>query len=101
VREDTRTQKVTRPLTSVEASRLVSDLAQWRVHRAGAEDVLDAIRIQQEYRTCFWDAMIVLSALQMDCHTIRSEDLTPGQVFGQVTVLSPFTIPRVSTRVRS
>jgi predicted nucleic acid-binding protein len=54
------------------------------------EDVLDAIRLQQRYQTSFWDAMIVVSALQMDCRTIWSEDLNPGQAYEQVTVQCPF-----------
>ena len=34
--------------------------------------------------------MIIASALQLDCQTIWSEDLNPGQVYDQARVLSPF-----------
>jgi predicted nucleic acid-binding protein len=85
------TQKVARPLAPEEAGQIVADLAAWQVHRPGVEDLLDAIRLQERYRISFWDAMIVASAAQMDCQTIWSEDLNPGQAYGQVTVLNPFT----------
>jgi predicted nucleic acid-binding protein len=62
----------------------------WQVHRPGVEDVLDAIRLQDRYRTSFWGAMIIASATQLRCQTIQSEDLNPGQVHNTVTVVSPF-----------
>jgi predicted nucleic acid-binding protein len=34
--------------------------------------------------------MIIVSATQLDCQTLWSEDLNPGQVYDQVTVASPF-----------
>jgi len=84
------TQKVVKPLASEVAAQIIADLSVWLVHRPGAEDVLDAIRLQSRYRISFWDAMIVASAIQLGCLTIWSEDLNPGQVYDQVTVLSPF-----------
>lgn len=85
------TRKVAKLLSPDAASQIISDLSVWRVHRPGVEDVLDAIRLQQRYQTSFWDAMTVASAIQMNCRTIRSDDLNPGQVFEQVTVLNPFS----------
>jgi predicted nucleic acid-binding protein len=84
------TQKVARPLASEEAGQIIADLAAWQVHRPGAEDILDAIRLQERYRISFWDAMIVASAAQMGCQTIWSEDLNSGQTYDQVAVLNPF-----------
>jgi predicted nucleic acid-binding protein len=84
------TQKVAKPLAPAVASRLVSDLGVWRVHRPGVEDILDAIRLQQRYQLSFWDAMIVASAIQLRCQSIWSEDLNPGQDYGGVRVVNPF-----------
>lgn len=84
------TRKVAKPLGSIEASQIIADLSAWQVHRPGAQDILDAIRLQQRYQVSFWDAMIVTSALQMGCRTIWSEDLNPGQVYEQVAVRNPF-----------
>lgn len=72
------------------AARIIADLSVWQIHRPGVEDILDAIRLQDRYQTSFWDAMIVASAIQLGCQSIWSEDLSPGQVYDTVTVLSPF-----------
>ena len=84
------TRKVAKPLAPEIAAQIISDLAVWRVHRPGGQDVLDAVRRQARYRISFWDAMIVTSAIQLGCQTIWSEDLNPGQVYQGVTVRSPF-----------
>jgi predicted nucleic acid-binding protein len=84
------TQKVAHPMTSHEAASTIADLSAWQVHRPGAEDVLDAIRLQGRYQISFWDAMIVASAIQLGCERLWSEDLNPGQVYGTVTVMNPF-----------
>jgi len=84
------TQKVAIPLTPPAASQIIADLATWSVHRPGVADVLDAIRVQDRYQISFWDAMIIVSAMQLDCATIWSEDMNPGQVYDSVKVLNPF-----------
>ena len=84
------TQKVARPLLPDAAGQIIADLAVWEVHRPNVEDVLDAIRLQSRYQISFWDAMIVTSAIRLGCETIWSEDLNPGQVYDDVSVLSPF-----------
>jgi predicted nucleic acid-binding protein len=84
------TRKVARPLAREVAAQIIAEMSVWQVHRPGVEDVLDAIRLQDRYQLSFWDAMIIASAIQLDCRTLWSEDLNPGQVYDQVTVLSPF-----------
>jgi predicted nucleic acid-binding protein len=84
------TQKVAKPLATEVAAQIIADLSAWQIHRPGAEDVLDAIRLQDTYRLSFWDAMIIASAVQLGCQTLWTEDLNPGQVYERVTVLSPF-----------
>ena len=84
------TQKVARPLPAEAAAQIIADLSVWEVHCPGMEDVLYAIRLQKRYRISFWDAMILASALQLGCDVLWSEDLSPGQVYDQVEVQSPF-----------
>ena len=84
------TRKVTQPLAPDTAARLIANLAAWQIHRPSVEDVLDAIRVQNQYQTSFWDAMILVSAIQLGCQKIWSEDLNTGQIYDTVTVLSPF-----------
>jgi predicted nucleic acid-binding protein len=84
------TRKVARPLAPEAAAQIIADLSVWEVHRPGMEQVLDAIRLQQRYRTSFWDAMIVASAVDLGCETIWSEDLNRGQVYGWAIVSCPW-----------
>jgi predicted nucleic acid-binding protein len=84
------TQKVTKPLPTEATAQIIADLSVWEVHCPRMEDVPDAIHLQKRYQMSFWDAMILVSALQLGCHVLRSEDLNPGQVYDQVEVQSPF-----------
>jgi predicted nucleic acid-binding protein len=84
------TQKVAKPLTPDAAAQIIADLSVWQVHRPGIEDLLDAIRLQTCYQVSFWDAMMLASAIQLECPTLWSENLNPGQTYDSVSVLSPF-----------
>ncbi len=84
------TQKVAKPLTPEVAAQIISDLSVWQVHQPGVDDVLDAIQLQSRYQLSFWDAMILSSAMALDCEMVWSEDLNPGQRYETVTVHNPF-----------
>jgi len=84
------TQKVAWLMVSEIASEIIAGLATWQVHRPGADDVLDAIKIKDRYHISFWDAMIITSAHHLGCRTLWSEDFNPGQAFKQVIVTNPF-----------
>ena len=88
------TQKVPKPLAPQAAAQVIADLSVWQVHRPGVQDVLDAISLQARYDISFWDAMIVNSALELDCERLWSEDLNPGQRYETVRVLNPLQSPR-------
>ncbi len=85
------TRNVAHPLSLETAAHIVADLAAWEVHRPSVDDALNAIRVQERHQISFWDAMIIVSAQQLGCATLWSEDLGTGQVFDMVTVRSPFT----------
>jgi predicted nucleic acid-binding protein len=84
------TLKVPLPLNALEATEIIRDLAYWRVHEPKIEDVLNAIELQGHHQISFWDAMIVQSALQLECNLMWSEDLNPGQVYDSVKLVNPF-----------
>ncbi len=84
------TQKVARPVDQLTASRLVSDLSLWQVHRPNPQDVIEAIGLHHKHRISFWDAMILQSAIQLNCREIISEDLTSGRIYSGVSVVNPF-----------
>ncbi|MCL6559897.1 MAG: PIN domain-containing protein [Firmicutes bacterium] len=85
------TQKVRKPLSPENASRIIADLSFWHVHAPDATDVLRAVEIQQRYKISFWDAMIIHSAKVLGGAIIWSEDLNPGQSYEEVRVVSPFS----------
>ncbi|RDV84819.1 PIN domain-containing protein [Ammonifex thiophilus] len=84
------TRKVKTPLSPEKALQVIEYLSNWRVHVPGPVDVLEAIRIHQHLKISFWDAMIIRSAEVLGCRIVWSEDLNPGQYYGQVVVKNPF-----------
>lgn len=84
------TRKVARPLEGGAAAQILADLSVWRVQVPDVRDVLAAIELQRRYGIAFWDAMILQSAARLGCETVWSEDLNPGQLYGEVQVVNPF-----------
>jgi predicted nucleic acid-binding protein len=84
------TQKVANPLDGDSAAQIIRDLAFWKLHKPGSEDVLGAIDLQQRFRISFWDAMVLWSAQQLGCATLLSEDLNPGQDYKGIKLVNPF-----------
>jgi predicted nucleic acid-binding protein len=84
------TRKIARPLEYQTARQVIADLAQWRIHVPEANDVLQAIDLQQTYQLSFWDAMVLQSATRLGCAQLLSEDLSHEQTYGIVQVINPF-----------
>ena len=84
------TQKIAKLLTSDSAAKIITDLAEWEVHRPPAGDILDAIRLQVRYKLSFRDAMIVNSANRLGCDILWSEDFNSGQWCDRVRAFDPF-----------
>ncbi len=87
------TRKIAAPLDHGTARQIVADLAQWRLHAPQASDLLQAIDLQRDYQLSFWDVQIVQSAASLGCKQLLSEDLSHGQVYGEVRVVNPFLEP--------
>jgi predicted nucleic acid-binding protein len=84
------TRKIAAPLDHQTARQIVADLAQWRLHAPEANDLLEAIDLQQNYQLAFWDAQVIQSASSLGCKQLLSEDLNPGQMYCEVQVINPF-----------
>ncbi len=84
------TRKIAKPLPSHVASQIIADLGLWRVHQPHVADILNAIDLQQRYGLSFWDAMIIQSALALDCSVLWSEDMNHLQIYHQIQVRNPF-----------
>lgn len=85
------TQKVANPLTARDASQIVFDLGQWKLHRPGLDSILKAIEIQQRYKISFWDSLIICSSQNLGCKIIWTEDLNNKQYYGETQALNPFS----------
>jgi predicted nucleic acid-binding protein len=83
------TQKVPNPMDNATAQEVIRNLRFWNVHEPSIEDVINAIDIQIRYQVSFWDAMILQSALQLECDLLWSEDLNPGQVYQGIKLINP------------
>lgn len=86
------TRKVAAPLSASETAQIIQALAVWKIHTPQANDILEAVRVQQRYHLSFWDAMIVWSAARLGCAVLWSEDLDPGQTYEGVQVRNPFAV---------
>lgn len=84
------TRKVARPLSPEVAAEIIAALGQWEVHRPNVEDMIEAISLQTRHKISFWDALILTSAQRLECKTLWSEDLNPGQDYRGVVVQNPF-----------
>jgi predicted nucleic acid-binding protein len=84
------TGKVKKPLESGTAAEILDALSTWKVHAPDMKDVLRAIEIQRRYQVSFWDAMILASAIKLNCDVVWSEDLNDGQVYEGVRIVNPF-----------
>lgn len=49
-----------------------------------------AIEIKKRYQISYWDGAIIAAAVELDCHTVYSEDLNHGQVYAGVRMINPF-----------
>jgi predicted nucleic acid-binding protein len=85
------TRKLPAPLTTNEVVERVSELSAWRVFSAAAADVVAAVRLASDRSLPFWDAMIVVAAIEQGCSTLWTEALSDGQSIGGVHIRNPFT----------
>jgi predicted nucleic acid-binding protein len=52
--------------------------------------VVRATRLAARYHLSYWDGAIITAAIDLQCHTLYSEDLNHGQDYGGVRVVNPF-----------
>ena len=73
--------------------------AEIRDRRAWQPLVIDAPvlelgwKLQDRYRLCDWDSLIVAAAKSASCGYVLSEDLLPGQKLDGIEVINPFLQP--------
>lgn len=83
-------RKVARPLPPAEARAVVADYLRWEVVVNNGESILEAAALEERYGISFWDALVVQAARACGALTLLTEDLSDGQLYDSVRVVSPF-----------
>ena len=77
-------------MTSQQAEEVIADLAGWTLHRPSHADLIRAAQLHRRHKISWWDALIVTSAIQLECDLLWSEDLSDGRRYETVTIRNPF-----------
>jgi predicted nucleic acid-binding protein len=86
-------KKVDPPRSADELRRLIRDYMSWEVVVNTAESIVEALDLEVRYRTSFWDALILHSALHCGATILYTEDLATGQKYGAIQVVNPLIAP--------
>jgi predicted nucleic acid-binding protein len=84
------TRRLDPPLEHATASAAVDRLAEVPVVVTDAALVRRAITASDDHGVSLWDALIVEAAAAAGCDRVLTEDLNPGQLFGDIEVVNPF-----------
>lgn len=82
-------RKVGGPVSVDEIRHLIRDYLTWEIVINTPEAVLQALDIEERYKTSFWDALILQAAEQCGAAALYSEDLGAKQRYGAVRVVNP------------
>jgi predicted nucleic acid-binding protein len=84
------TRKLRTPLNPGEARAVLEDYSLWIVQAPTPAEIIKATHFMETTNISFWDAMMVTSALELDCRVLWTEDLQHGQRFDRLEVRDPF-----------
>lgn len=83
-------RKLAHPLPEADAEKAVHGFAKLRVVQIDTRSISSAIAMSRRSRISFWDALIVVSALEGGCNRLLTEDLQHGMRLGTLVVENPF-----------
>ncbi len=83
-------RKLIHPLSAKEARSVIRNYLNWHIEINDSSSVLNASRIEENYRVSFWDALIVAAASKANVSKILTEDLKSGQVIEGILIENPF-----------
>ncbi|OGP75087.1 MAG: twitching motility protein PilT [Deltaproteobacteria bacterium RBG_16_49_23] len=84
------TRKLIHPLTAREARNIIRNYLTWHIEINDSLSVLNASRIEENYKLSFWDALIVAAASRAKVTKVQTEDLKSGQVIEGILIENPF-----------
>ena len=86
----TLTRKGKSPLDPLDALRYIDRIAAWPITITDFKSVRRAIELSIGSMLSFWDALIVVAALNSGARTLYSEDFQTGQEISGVRIVNPF-----------
>lgn len=84
------TRKLDHPMDSADARSVIRALFSWDPIAVDRPVIEGAWTLQERYSISWWDSLIVAAAQAGGCSAVLTEDLSHGQKFGGVTIVSPF-----------
>lgn len=90
----TLTRKVSQRCTSQEALAVLQDLANWPLVTIDFPAIQAAVTLADHAKLSFWDALIVIAAMQSGARILYTEDLNNGQEILGVRITNPFSSER-------
>jgi predicted nucleic acid-binding protein len=82
-------RKARHPLDARATREIIADYLTWTVVTNSGESILEALEFETRYRVSFWDALVLQAANAAGADLVYSEDLSDGQVYGNVRVVNP------------
>lgn len=84
------TRKLARPVSPENALAAVTHFTAFPLVPVDGATVLRAIRLHQNDRLSFWDALVIQAALEGNCTRVFSEDMQDARRFGNLVIENPF-----------
>src|SRR5262249_31126157 len=66
-------------LPPADVEEILCSFERWKIHCPSHADLIRASKLLRRYQISWWDALIVNSALELECSTLWTEDLQDGQ----------------------
>ncbi len=86
----TLTRKVSQPCSSEEALAVLEDLTAWPLMVVDYAAIRAAVRLSDQAKLSFWDALVVIAAIRTGSAVLYTEDLNDGQDIFGVRINNPF-----------
>ena len=87
------TTRIPEPLSVEDAEQVLDILSIMEVVEVDYRLVRGAIELHKLHSISYRDALIVAAAIRVGCTQILTEDLSAGQLFGDLLVVNPFVGP--------
>ena len=84
------TRQKKRGISLKQSQEIINSFSYWPIYTPRANDIVQAIDLQERYQLSFWDSLILQSAISSKCKKVYSEDLSHGQVIEGVQIVNPF-----------